>query len=363
MLEKVFEVIHAERKMSLNNWRYRLLHWTFATDPDRLWRDANGCVHSPLPNYLYTHYCPLFHLTNLIALLSPAILLIKLLWACGVVGVYVAKKIIAGIQKGITVYQALRPQPKPEADTESDAEILKKHKEKVHNKELHSIPGLLVKLAKWDTCYLTHFDCFFDKITDVCYIDRIWLLSKEEVKKIWDETAPKITAALEAQKARKEKMRNRILFWVNFSRVFIKGVLNLFYLTLFAGVLYITYLYGWPCCKIIGSAAVWAVVALLSLDWLGCLIGLGRFLLGVAIGIATIGGISWLLYKFVPLNIIWQKTCPPFIAVNDAFLAICRYIKNIVVGTCEFITLFYEENCPPITIIDETESAITEEIE
>ena len=52
--------------------------------PKRLWFNING-----IPTFLYTHYCPLFHLTNLIVLLSPLILffrvvlvVLRALYAC-----------------------------------------------------------------------------------------------------------------------------------------------------------------------------------------------------------------------------------------------------------------------------------------
>src|SRR5690348_8046854 len=62
-----------ERRLSLKHWRYRLLHWCFNVEPNP------GSNITILPKFLYTHYCPLFHLTNLIAILLPFIILIKIL--------------------------------------------------------------------------------------------------------------------------------------------------------------------------------------------------------------------------------------------------------------------------------------------
>ncbi len=71
----ILESIKSHKKMSFNHWRYRILHWAFNIKNPEFHPDAmspNG-----LPKFLYTHYCPLFHLTNLIALLSPLILGIR----------------------------------------------------------------------------------------------------------------------------------------------------------------------------------------------------------------------------------------------------------------------------------------------
>lgn len=71
MLEGILEAIKGEKKMSFHHWRYRLLHWAFG-------EKADTPEQSGLPRFLYTHYCPLFHLTNLIAIFAPAILFVKL---------------------------------------------------------------------------------------------------------------------------------------------------------------------------------------------------------------------------------------------------------------------------------------------
>ena len=69
--------IFRERKLSLNHWRYRLLHWCFNE------KNITRSEESALPQYLYCHYCPLFHLTNFIALFSWLILTIKVIvWCC-----------------------------------------------------------------------------------------------------------------------------------------------------------------------------------------------------------------------------------------------------------------------------------------
>lgn len=72
----ILESLKEEKKLSLNHWRYRLLHWCFNVKVDK-----NTPFSHDLPKCLYTHYCPLFHLTNLIAIFSPIILTVKIIVA------------------------------------------------------------------------------------------------------------------------------------------------------------------------------------------------------------------------------------------------------------------------------------------
>src|SRR5581483_7783366 len=67
----ILSSLKEERRLSMKHWRYRLLHWAFGVEGKR--PEETG-----LPHFLYTHYCPLFHLTNLIAIISPVILFFKI---------------------------------------------------------------------------------------------------------------------------------------------------------------------------------------------------------------------------------------------------------------------------------------------
>jgi hypothetical protein len=205
MLEGIFDAIHAERKMSLTHWRYRLLHWVFNVDSDQVWKDDSGKFHSKLPNYLYSHYCPLFHLTNLIALFSPIILVVKIVWAIIIISGIVCKKIFHGVKKAFAAAKALKPAPTPE---ENDS-LLKEYKERMAQQELRSIPGMLAKYSKDSMFYLEDFDTFYRRITrgsdDDPYntfsiLNRILYASKEDIKKIWEDCVPKVKAAMEAHK-------------------------------------------------------------------------------------------------------------------------------------------------------------------
>ena len=70
-MNRFIKALKKERKLSMNHWRYRLLHTTF-------WCNPKTPAESPLPNFLYTHYCPLFHCTNLLLLFLPITMVVWL---------------------------------------------------------------------------------------------------------------------------------------------------------------------------------------------------------------------------------------------------------------------------------------------
>ena len=54
------------------------------------------------------------------------------------------------------------------------------------------------------------------------------ILTKEEVTNIYNEYMPKIIIARQEAELRRKKWRERIIFWTNFSQVFIKWALMCF---------------------------------------------------------------------------------------------------------------------------------------
>ncbi|MGE9253207.1 hypothetical protein ACQKHR_26385, partial [Escherichia coli] len=57
-------------------------------------------------------------------------------------------------------------------------------------------------------------------------------LTKEEVQVIFDEYSLKIKEAHEQARKRKQARQESLIFWTNFSRIFIKCFLNIFYAAL-----------------------------------------------------------------------------------------------------------------------------------
>lgn len=190
----ILESIKAERKLSFNHWRYRILHWTFNVNaPQTDWHE--------LPNFLYTHYCPLFHLTNLIAILSPLILLIK----CCILLVRAINSVIELIpfEKLFLVFDKFKSSIKP-------IKVLKKV---TLQDEKRKLIDYICSLG-----YTILFKDFWES-----YSKYFSILTKEEAEPIFNEYSAKLEAAIIAAKIRKDKWRDRIIFWTNFSRVLLSG--------------------------------------------------------------------------------------------------------------------------------------------
>jgi ABC-type multidrug transport system fused ATPase/permease subunit len=213
----ILDSIKGTRKLSFGHWRYRLLHWAFnVKNPDPKNPAATG-----MPKFLYTHFCPLFHLTNLIAILSPLILFIKVLAVLG-------RAFVAGLEaiptekigKAISWFKPTR-QDRP-------ATVVVKRKRSA----AAETRGCVSFCCEWTESANT-FEYFW-----ACHGKMFETLTREQVEVIFNEYYPKVIEARQRAKIRKDKLRERLIFWTNFSRVFIKWALNVFYFALTLGVLY-----------------------------------------------------------------------------------------------------------------------------
>jgi hypothetical protein len=327
----ILDSIKEERKLSFNHWRYRILHWAFNTDPPNpknLDLICNG-----IPKFLYTHYCPLFHLTNLIALLSPLILFFKVVWVV-LCALYACLDLIPwGSIKAF--FAGFFPPPKA--------------------KKVHSKPELTAEMER-RICikYICEWHSDLESFL-ACYC--FTLLSKEDVINTYNEYMHKVLRAREEAELRKKKWRETIIFWTNFSQVFIKWALNLVYLGLAAILLGLVYLIAYPVfsfiCWVPGFVLwlfedgvswviVWMTVKLLF--WSTIVMGVISVL--VRTGIAG----KFFANVFHGLKYIM----PPTYIVTVPF----NWIVQSGVNAIEFIAMFYEENCPPVTIISEEEAAV-----
>jgi hypothetical protein len=97
----------------------------------------------------------------------------------------------------------------------------------------------------------------------------------------------------------------------------------------------------------VGSLSVlWLLLKVLF--WSSLLVG----------SLAMLAKIGWLQRFFEALGIGFSKLAPPFYLVGKLFSWICGGFK--AVG--DFVSMFYEENCPPIKLVSPEEAAIEEKI-
>ena len=154
-------------------------------------------------------------------------------------------------------------------------------------------------------------------------------------------------------------MKDRIIFWVNFSRIFIKGVMNILYLGIVCLLIYLTYAFGWPCLKEVGGFFVWLFTGIASFDFVAFLGQICYWVFRIGIGGAIFAALFFLLAKSkIPFGRIFSTVGVPFVAFGEAACSFGSYIAKCFDGMCDFVAVFYEENCPKITIVDEHDAAI-----
>ena len=327
----IFASIKEERKLSLNHWRYRLLHWCFN-------EDAKTPEESSLPKFLYTHYCPLFHLTNFIALLSPFVLGVKIFITVSVA--------LFGFFASLNFSQYMPSWP--------EAPVRELTEEEKKQKQWASLWGLMNE-TQADT-----FGYFWETNRA-----RLNLLSKKKVKaefKIWHE---QITIARAQSNARRKRRQEMIIFWVNFSRAFVKWFLYAFYIGLAALSVWLVSISVAPFWSFLCAACVW----LFNFEYstiLPLLVFLGKFML--ISGCALVIYMACRRFRVVSragnvVGMAAMSCMPPFALAWRVAKTPFKLLYGGCVLAYDFTMMFYEENCPPITIISEKEESVREVVE
>lgn len=361
----IFQSIHQERKMSFKHWRYRLLHWAFdVRNPDQANPKGTG-----LPDFFYTHYCPLFHVTNLILLFSWLILLIKvgvLLITCCVIGFSFVH--INGAKICSSVYE----------------KILKIlfgffSKSESHSGDLVSMPPpsqederelAVALLTKWMMADYHRINPQFDS----WWVDvgcEFKVLDKEAAALIFVNYLPKIMKSIEAAKERKARLRELLLFWINMSRGLFKVALYGFYIGLGLLLAYIAYSILPPVVWAVASLPFWCydgfmfVFNLLAQSWSNTFV---EILKVATVWVAALLGLAFLYLKL--------QDWPPVRAATIAFRTgigcvllpfnlfpiTYKWLESMMLAFVEFASTLYEQSCPPIVLVDPKDEKIEQTI-
>lgn len=341
----ILDSIKGERKLSFKHWRYRLLHWCFnVEDPN-----PHDIYSTGLPTFLYTHYCPLFHLTNLIALLSPLILMIKIicLVVMGVVHGFSAVpwRKAWGLVSWIKIPELSFPKTKAAAAPAPRKPTLQEERLLMIDMLNHWRTG---DFASWWAANGASFQ----------------ILDAATAEVLFAEYTLKLMYARERAKQRQARLREGLIFWTNFSRVFIKWALYSFYGFLAMSMAYLACISFWPVVglfAIIGGAIchffirafssmgnqffIDSVVMTLKVVFLMALT-VGAFHVGFRSGLFDAG------YSYIAAGV--RKVLEPFAFVGTFF----NWIGSCCNSVLEFVAMFYEENCPPIVLVSPEEEKI-----
>jgi hypothetical protein len=323
MLADFIAAVKSDRKLSFKNWRYRLLHWTFGVNPAT-------AAESPLPEPLYKHYCPLFHLTNLIVLCLPLVIAIKairFLFVTTVSALQTAKRIIPS-----------RPVVEPTL-------------EQRRAKQLANIPAFLFWLRKHNKSDLgfENFDHFIWHFSP-----QLLDLTQDEIRQAWESTAAKFNAAKERNAAQRRLRNEQLAFYVNSSRMIVKGLLYAGYAAAVVAACYAVFAFIIP-------AMIWIASFLYSVDFLNVLFYVLYFsrngLVGLLIGFCLFKLIRWSGTSF--FSRFGSYILPPYEIASAIASEIVIAAGKSISGVFEFISVFYADNCPSIEIVS-TEDEIIE---
>jgi hypothetical protein len=347
----IMESIKGDTRMSFGHWRYRLLHWAFnVKDPDPNYPEGTG-----LAKFLYTHYCPLFHLTNLIALLSPVLLAIKVavVLCSAAYGAARAVRLVAAWEFLKAQWTRLVP-PRTEL-VERPAQVRSLSFQRIR---------FVRELARWfvqTPIGGEKFETFWEK-----GLGRFDPLTEDEARSLYAGVEQKILEARAKAEARRKWVRDRILFWTNFSRVFFKWAMYALYAGLTVGALYLVYSIAGPC----WDALCWVggQVRYLFTD-AGFFLTLWEVLKGVLKILVGAGVISGAFYLLLRVGFLRR-----FLDLAGRGLRVVGYPLYIfpVIGDwlasgwnnlTEFVGVFYQENCPAIVLVSEEEAAVDEAVE
>ena len=345
-----------------------MLHWFFSINP--------SCPElSPLSNTFYTHYCPLFHITNLIALFSPIILTFKLskkaaywtAWAmAGGLDFMFARLSLLWKASGLEAYFK-------EAAVKEKVKVGIKQTRYNKTKAEKRLRQILTTLDKDDfqSCwrfvnYLVDQRTKGDEVLAALTIseaERIWNEDQIEKQRQREDAIQMMLVNAERDKRLAEirkKQQEQLVYWVGVSRMLIKGMLNTFYVCAAGGLCYGTYKISGPTWSLMCDVGLMSkqlaqglYEKIWEIDYVSFFCTAGKALgcsAGGVVGICVlVKGLS-----YVPFGAIARRLdflSPAFHFVKSGICATFDCIEAGVKNTTHFVKMFYEENCPAITIV------------
>lgn len=323
MINELIEKVKGPKKLTFNHWRYKTLHWAFGINPKNQYE-------SKLPQCFYTHYCPLFHLTNLIVIFSPFIMMCKVVKSL-LKGAFNCWDVITSIFAKLfrRKEKEVKPLTKEEAFAIKKQEafvFIKEYVEYGHSKEV-TLNLFRIRHLE-DLVSDEEFSEYFDKCVEKKRIDNKKALKKAERDLIF---------------------KQRLYFWVNFSSSCGKFLINLAYvglglISLFAFYNVAYFFLTIPLTLILDVAIVAMKVCIV----LSCLV----LLIGVLYKIVSYLQDLTYSYKHEDKHQD-SKLAITLDLITSWFVAFFTYFDKKVDSIFEFTSVFYENNCPPIVLQEE----------
>jgi hypothetical protein len=308
--------------LSLDHWRYQLLHWFYGVENDGV-EPSYG-----VPRCFYTHYCPLFHATNLMVLGIVFIAIWKLM-AVLVRGLIAGVGCLADLYSDWKINRLTR---KWSALSEEERRQKQVEKDRKYMRTFLSQDGR--------EFFFDNFDLFYRRIRPD--LDG---MTEEEVQIEFLALVKELRPSKEEAAAKMARRNELAAFWIQISSQLFKVLTTAFYIALGIGSIYAVWAFVVP-----------AVVFLAGLAW-----DLGKLTMEVEIAsVASVVlkiflafvGLTF-LFHFISkgamgkvLAAIWK----PFGIVGSGIVSGVDYCGGRCSAFGEFVSALYENNCPPIVL-------------
>jgi len=310
--------IKRDRVLSLAYWRYQLLHWCFNIEVKKNEDGKLYIVNDDLPDFLYTHYCPLFNLTNLILVFSPFILMFKI---CGSIFSFMLKYIISVSQifGGNISSKMLDIRKK----------IFHKNIKKHMNKDIRRNCSCASFLGYYDNLLMSDFD-YYSLWRELESAYR----AKPEKEKFTEDVVI-------VKKEVNEQLKNRIYRLISYAQSLMYLFLYAFYVVLGVASLFVVWWFAGVVFYVSQYITQYSL-AIQATD----VINAAFFAIKV-VGLVIIGtGIGFVVIKSFPKDHIF-KFFDIIGSASKYTIEKSNGFYSIVVDT---ISNLYEDNCPPVTI-------------
>ena len=317
----MFEIIKQPKQFDQTHWRYQILHWYYEVEPVELVENGR---YAGVPHFFYTKYCPLFHITNILLITCPLIMLWRV---CRSVGGVITNAIEAWQSyrtiRRLEKFRNLPPEQKRDfwlGETRRQmTQHFVRHKKVKGKYSLEDFDDYM-RFNKYDLSYR-------NELTE----DDLRMCFAELVQKMF-----RVTDQVETSKVELER-RNQAVFWINFSSAFFKIGINIAYWVAAAAFLAGMCYYVLP--AIVGIV-VWIWMALSEVA-----------LWDIFVFLCKLTGAT--IVMFIGFHVLvshkgFRYILKPFVIALEAIKSCGRYIEIKGEKTREFFSMFYENNCPPI---------------
>jgi len=314
----IIDRIKGPKSLTFDHWRYRILHWSFGKE--------QGQRSDDLPKYLYTHYCPLFHFTNFLAVFSGFIALWKILK-------FILLSVLESISDGIDNIKSSKTFTVEEKTPTEQEE---------HNLFFKLLRAQDYRLASAPTNYEDSWDTFW-----IVNYSKFKVLNTNSTKTLFMEHWPAVAEDLDKHDkmlvARKEKI-DKIVAVSNFT---CKSFLSILYYVALALLVIVAFYALYNLCMFLAFVvkSIFANPALMA----RMIVITFAISFAVAVGFLVIsskvfhGGRENRLFK------------PVFVGASLFDKHIAQNVGYAIGAIGEFCSTFYEENCPMIMLPPELE--------